>query len=286
MTVSSRKTSKQRRVDELVEMLRETDTLIMTELSRLGRSTAEVIALINALVNRNIRVIIIKQNLDIHCGAGFDLHVGSRDQSAADPTLRRFLALSEEELEAEITEVWKSVSPQILSQIDDGAASIERATGVRPILFRPPYGELDPWGAHLVRERGLELVLWSVEVGDMKREDPTEMAANLRHQIEYAGGGIVLLHDIRPASAIALEQLLTWLDEHRWDPAHPEQLGYEVVDLATYERATAASPQPYPSRSDLEAARSAAWRLEHPKSAPIAPKRLVEAASVAPAATR
>lgn len=37
----------------------------MTELSRLGRSTAEVIALINELVARNI-IIIIKQNLDIH----------------------------------------------------------------------------------------------------------------------------------------------------------------------------------------------------------------------------
>jgi DNA invertase Pin-like site-specific DNA recombinase len=34
-------------------------------LSRLGRSTAEVIALVNALVERNIRLIAIKQNLDI-----------------------------------------------------------------------------------------------------------------------------------------------------------------------------------------------------------------------------
>ncbi|CAN5327389.1 hypothetical protein BH10PSE19_BH10PSE19_22250 [soil metagenome] len=42
------------------------EPLIVTELSRLGRSTAEVIALINALVSRGIRVIILKQNLDIH----------------------------------------------------------------------------------------------------------------------------------------------------------------------------------------------------------------------------
>lgn len=66
ITISSRKTSKQRRIDELVGILHEADTLIVTELSRLGRSTAEVIALVNALVNRNIRLIIIKQNLDIH----------------------------------------------------------------------------------------------------------------------------------------------------------------------------------------------------------------------------
>jgi DNA invertase Pin-like site-specific DNA recombinase len=46
-------------------MLSEADTLIVTEMSRLGRSTAEVIALVNTLVNRDIRVIVIKQNLDI-----------------------------------------------------------------------------------------------------------------------------------------------------------------------------------------------------------------------------
>jgi DNA invertase Pin-like site-specific DNA recombinase len=66
ITISSQKTSKQRRIDELVQMLNETDVLIVTELSRLGRSTDEVIAIVNALVERNIRLIMIKQNLDIH----------------------------------------------------------------------------------------------------------------------------------------------------------------------------------------------------------------------------
>lgn len=65
LTVSSRKTSQQRRIDELVQMLEATDTLIVTELSRFGRSTAEVIALVNALVEGNIRLMVIKQNLDI-----------------------------------------------------------------------------------------------------------------------------------------------------------------------------------------------------------------------------
>ncbi len=65
ITISSRKTSKQRRIDELLGKLADSDTLIVTELSRLGRSTSEVIALINELVRRNVRVNIIKQNLDI-----------------------------------------------------------------------------------------------------------------------------------------------------------------------------------------------------------------------------
>ena len=65
ITISSRKTNKQRRIDEMIGKIAESDTLIVTELSRLGRSTAEVISLINALIDQNIRVIIIKQNLDI-----------------------------------------------------------------------------------------------------------------------------------------------------------------------------------------------------------------------------
>ncbi len=65
ITMSSRKTSKQRRIEEVLQILVDSDTLIVTELSRLGRSTAEVITLVNELIARNIRVIILKQNLDI-----------------------------------------------------------------------------------------------------------------------------------------------------------------------------------------------------------------------------
>ena len=65
ITISSRKTIKQRRIEELLEKLADADTLIVTELSRLGRSTAEVIDLINHLMRRRIRLIVIKQNLDL-----------------------------------------------------------------------------------------------------------------------------------------------------------------------------------------------------------------------------
>ncbi len=65
ITISSRKTRKQRRIEEVLQILADSDTLIVTELSRQGRSIAEVIALVNELIARNIRVIILKQNLDI-----------------------------------------------------------------------------------------------------------------------------------------------------------------------------------------------------------------------------
>jgi DNA invertase Pin-like site-specific DNA recombinase len=66
ITISSSKTTKERRIDYLVQKLESNDTLIVTELSRLGRSTATVITLVNELIQRNIRVIVIKQNLDLN----------------------------------------------------------------------------------------------------------------------------------------------------------------------------------------------------------------------------
>jgi DNA invertase Pin-like site-specific DNA recombinase len=42
IAMSSRKTPKQRRIEELLTKLKTADTLIISELSRVGRSTAEV----------------------------------------------------------------------------------------------------------------------------------------------------------------------------------------------------------------------------------------------------
>jgi peptidoglycan-N-acetylglucosamine deacetylase len=158
---------------------------------------------------------------------------------------------------------------EVLAQIDEGALSIERAVGKRPPFFRPPYGQLDAWTSERLRERGAELVLWSVEAGDMKAENGQAIADSIREQIEYAGGGIVLLHDIRWGSAEALEKLLSWLHRHKYDPERPNVVGYEVVDIVQYLRATAASPQPYEDRRHLEEARSAEWRRLHPQLSPV-----------------
>ena len=150
------------------------------------------------------------------------------------------------------------------AEIDEGIASIERATGAKPSLFRPPYGALDGTAEALVRDRNLELVMWSVEVGDMKTNDEDAMFYGLVEQLDFAGGGTVLLHDIHRSSVHVLGRLLAWLEAHRWDPARPERVGYEVVDLPAYARVTAAHPQPYADRKALEDARAAAWRKAHP----------------------
>lgn len=65
ISMSSRRSPNDRRLDELLERLGAGDTLLVTELSRLGRSTGQVIALIDELLARDIRVVVIKQNLTL-----------------------------------------------------------------------------------------------------------------------------------------------------------------------------------------------------------------------------
>jgi peptidoglycan/xylan/chitin deacetylase (PgdA/CDA1 family) len=157
---------------------------------------------------------------------------------------------------------------QVLEQIDRGAASIERAIGRRPSLFRPPFGELDDFGQEAACARQLDLVLWNVESQDMERSDTTAMFKDLVRQIAHNEGGVVLLHDIRFSSVSILKRLLAYLDARRYDPQHPEREGYAIVDLPAYLRAVEASP-PQPN------ARAAP---PHPASARVPTKRPVRPA--------
>jgi DNA invertase Pin-like site-specific DNA recombinase len=63
LSISSRQSPRDRRLEELVAQLHAGDTLIVTELSRLGRSTGEVITLIDTLLAAGIGVVVIRQNL-------------------------------------------------------------------------------------------------------------------------------------------------------------------------------------------------------------------------------
>lgn len=59
--VSSRKNQKERLLDELFLKLEENDTLIVTELSRLGRNMLEILNLIEKFNTKNIKLVFINQ---------------------------------------------------------------------------------------------------------------------------------------------------------------------------------------------------------------------------------
>lgn len=64
ITISSRQRDKARRIEELKERLDSGDTLLVTELSRLGRSTIDLLSIIKALRDKGVRIVFIKQGID------------------------------------------------------------------------------------------------------------------------------------------------------------------------------------------------------------------------------
>jgi DNA invertase Pin-like site-specific DNA recombinase len=59
--ISSRRNTKERRIDELLVRLTKGDTLLVAELSRLGRNMLETLNIIHALTENGVSIIFIRQ---------------------------------------------------------------------------------------------------------------------------------------------------------------------------------------------------------------------------------
>lgn len=76
--------------------------------------------------------------------------------------------------------------------------AIERLTGHRPTLVRPPQGRTNDTVQGVAREMGLSEVLWSVTAKDFATSDS---ALITKRVLEQSGrDGIILLHDMVPAA--------------------------------------------------------------------------------------
>jgi len=62
---SSKKSKKDRKIDSMIDKIQEKDIVVVTELSRLGRSVSGILDIVNSLVEKKVRLICIKENIDI-----------------------------------------------------------------------------------------------------------------------------------------------------------------------------------------------------------------------------
>lgn len=62
-TISSRQTN--REIFQIVAALREGDTLVVSELSRIARSLKELIDIIDTLIKKKVRVVFVKESMDL-----------------------------------------------------------------------------------------------------------------------------------------------------------------------------------------------------------------------------
>lgn len=66
LSVSTRKSRKERKLDMLLEHLAPGDTLIVSELSRMGRSVGEIITTVDALIKKQIQLFAVKEGIRLN----------------------------------------------------------------------------------------------------------------------------------------------------------------------------------------------------------------------------
>jgi peptidoglycan-N-acetylglucosamine deacetylase len=91
---------------------------------------------------------------------------------------------------------------RIAQEIDRTQTIIEKVTGFRPNIFRPPYGARWFGLVPTLLERGMHLILWSATGYDWVKDVQGITEAALR---ELKPGAVILLHDgreTRPAAEI------------------------------------------------------------------------------------
>jgi peptidoglycan/xylan/chitin deacetylase (PgdA/CDA1 family) len=92
------------------------------------------------------------------------------------------------------------------SQVTRTAAEIRRASGVRPALMRPPYGDLSNRVRADLRKDGWPIVLWSVDPLDWRDRNASLVTHRVLSQVHP--GSIVLMHDIHPTTVAAVPAIL------------------------------------------------------------------------------
>ncbi|MEV5953314.1 polysaccharide deacetylase family protein [Streptomyces sp. NPDC051987] len=98
--------------------------------------------------------------------------------------------------------------------------AIERITGERPVLMRPPEGRTNRKVAKVCRELGLAQVLWSVTAKDYETTDSALITQRVLDQTHR--DGIILLHDLHKGTVPAVPGIIKAL----------ERRGYTIVTVS------------------------------------------------------
>ena len=109
---------------------------------------------------------------------------------------------------------------QIVEDINTCNDKIEKITGKRPTLFRPPFGEYDDHVITTVRGMGIEPIQWDVDSLDWKDYDAATITQRVTSSV--GPGSIVLFHNAALHTPEALPDILEYLLGE----------GYEIVPIS------------------------------------------------------
>jgi len=137
---------------------------------------------------------------------------------------------------------------RVESEVDDGIASVDAALGdpkaVAPFFRIPGFGRTTAIDCFLTEKK---LVTWSADIDTddwWRGSTPKAVVQRAMRRLNAKGRGIILMHDIHPATVMALPELLKQLKAN----------GYLVVQVVSAGERPATLPEPVASpASDKEA---------------------------------
>jgi chitooligosaccharide deacetylase len=103
--------------------------------------------------------------------------------------------------------------PAAVRDLDDGKATVEAVAGVPTAWFRVPYGVRCDRVERLLAERHLAHFHWDLDPQEWKHGSATRTVRYVTRELARASGrSVLLMHDIKQATVVALPQILDWID--------------------------------------------------------------------------
>lgn len=100
---------------------------------------------------------------------------------------------------------------KIRTEMDSCSDKIEALTGVRPTLFRPPYGDYNSKVVTIVRDEGYECVQWSIDSLDWKNRGVDDLVKRATANVQP--GDIILFHNDSEYIVEALPAILKFYQD-------------------------------------------------------------------------
>lgn len=97
----------------------------------------------------------------------------------------------------------------MVAEMNNCSDKIEAITGVRPTLFRPPYGDYDDKLVGTLREQGYYCIQWNIDSLDWQDPAPSEIVSRVLSKAQ--NGSIVLFHNAAVNTPEALPGVISGL---------------------------------------------------------------------------
>jgi peptidoglycan/xylan/chitin deacetylase (PgdA/CDA1 family) len=111
---------------------------------------------------------------------------------------------------------------QIKKELSKTSAAIEKVTGEKPVMYRPPYGAIDKNVKRVSKQLGESILMWSVDTLDWKYRNANTIYNKVMSNVR--DGSIILCHDIHTTTADAMERVIPALKEKGYQLVTVEEL--------------------------------------------------------------